>query len=154
MLSEQLQEVMTKIIEHISIQIPGYRIMPEDWDNCDGNVALCIIDDSGNVYGKIWGPDKLRGRKYFDVAYRKAAQAWITGYATNEYEKLVFTDQINYKDCGLELPELIGWKGGQPLALDKNTKIFCGFSGFRRTTDIFIVNNAVEEIMKKITIPE
>ena len=88
------------------------------------------------------------------MAYRKAAQAWITGYATNEYEKLVFTDQINYKDCGLELPELIGWKGGQPLALDKNTKIFCGFSGFTGTTDIFIVNNAVEEIMKKITIPE
>jgi glc operon protein GlcG len=148
MLSEQLQEVIIKIIENISEQIPNYRNIPEDWNNCEGNVALCIIDDSGNVHGKIWGPDKLRGRKYFDVAYRKAMQAWITGYATNEYERLIFNEQLNYKDFGIDLPELIGWKGGQPITLDKDTKIYCGFSGFRGFTDIAIVKKAVEEVMK------
>jgi uncharacterized protein GlcG (DUF336 family) len=147
---EQLQEIIAKIIENISAQIPGYRNMPEDWSNCEGNVALCIIDDLGNVHGKIWGPDKLKGRAYFNVAYRKAAQAWITGYATNEYERLIFNEQLNYKDFGIELPELIGWKGGQPVALDKDTKIYCGFSGFRGVTDIAIVKKAVEEVMKNI----
>jgi uncharacterized protein GlcG (DUF336 family) len=148
MSSEQLQEVITKIIENISAQIPGYSNIPEDWSHCEGNVALCIIDDSGNVHGKIWGPDKLKGRGYFNIAYRKAAQAWITGYATNEYERLIFNEQINYKDFGIELPELIGWKGGQPITLDKDTKIYCGFSGFRGVTDIAIVKKAVEKVMK------
>jgi glc operon protein GlcG len=150
MSSEKIQEVILKIIEVISARIPAYAHIPEDWSKCEGNVALCIIDDAGNVHGKIWGPDKLRGRQYFDVAYRKAAQAWITGYATGEYERMIFTEQINYKDFGLELPELIGWKGGQPLALDKDTKIYCGFSGFRGITDISIVKNAVEEVIKSI----
>jgi glc operon protein GlcG len=150
MSSEQLQEVIAKIIENVSAQIPGYHNIPEDWSNCEGNVALCIIDDSGNVHGKIWGFDKLRGRRYFDVAYRKAAQAWITGYATNAYERLIFNEQLNYKDFGIELPELIGWKGGQPIALDKDTKIYCGFSGFRGVTDIAIVKKAVDEVMKNI----
>lgn len=146
---EQSQEIIVQIIKHISAKIPGYRNIPEDWNNCEGNVALCIIDDSGNVHGKIWGPDKLKGRRYFDVAYRKAAQAWITGYATNEYERLIFNEQLNYKDFGIELPELIGWKGGQPIMLDKDTKIYCGFSGFRGITDIAIIQNAVEEVMKE-----
>ena len=150
MSSEQLQEVISKIIENISSQIPGYRNIPDEWSNCEGNVALCIIDDSGNVHGKIWGADKLKGRRYFDVAYRKAAQAWITGYATNEYERLIFNEQLNYKDFGIELPELIGWKGGQPITLDKDTKIYCGFSGFRGVTDIAIVKKTVEEVMKNI----
>ena len=150
MSSEKVQETILRIIETISAEIPGYANIPEDWAKCEGNVALCIIDDSGNVHGKIWGPDRLRGRRYFDVAYRKAVQSWITGYPTGEYERLIFTEQINYKDFKIELPELMGWKGGQPVSLDKDTKIYCGFSGFRGETDVAIVKNAAEEAMKNI----
>ena len=145
---EKVQEAILKIIETISAQIPAYINIPEDWNNCGGNVALCIIDDTGNVHGKIWGTDKLKGRRYFDIAYRKASQSWITGHATGEYERLIFTEQINYRDFGIEPPELIGWKGGQPIALDNGTKIYCGFSGFRGVTDIAIVKNAAEEVIK------
>jgi glc operon protein GlcG len=79
------------------------------------------------------------------VAYRKASQVWITGYATNEYERLVFTDKINYKDFGIELPDLMGWQGGQPIQLDAHTRISCGFSGFKGVNDLAIVKKAADE---------
>src|SRR5262245_26469416 len=126
MTTERMQQLINKMIDSISEQIPSYKNSVEDWKNCQGNVALCIIDDNGNIYGKIWGDDKLRGRKYFDIAYRKASQVWITGYKTGDFERLVFTDQLNYKDFGIELPDLMGWQGGQPIQLDNETRICCG----------------------------
>ena len=145
MTSDQLRKVISKIFESLSIQIPAYKNSEADWKNCQGNVAACIIDDDGNIYGKIWGDDKLKGRRYYDIAYRKASQVWITGYPTNEYEKLVFADKINYKEFGIELPDLVGWLGGQPIQLDSDTKIYCGFSGFKGLTDLAIVKKAAED---------
>jgi glc operon protein GlcG len=135
------------MLDSISAQIPTYKNSEADWKNCEGNVAVCIIDDNGNIYGKIWGNDKLRGRKYFDIAYRKASQVWITGYKTGEFERLVFSDKLNYRDFGIELPDLMGWEGGQPIQLDNETRICCGFSGFKGVNDIAIVRKAVEEAM-------
>jgi glc operon protein GlcG len=142
-----LQQIINKILDNLSARIPAYKSSEADWRISQGNVAVCIIDDAGNVYGKIWGDDKLKGRKFFDVAYRKASQVWITGYATNEYERLVFTDKINYKDFGIELPDLMGWQGGQPVQLDGETRISCGFSGFKGVNDLAIVKKAAEEAM-------
>ena len=129
MTNEELQPLINKIFESISAQIPSYKNSEADWNISQGNTAVCIIDDSGNVYGKIWGNDKLKGRKFFDIAYRKASQVWITGYKTGEYEKLVSSDKLNYRDFGIELPDLMGWQGGQPIQLDSETRISCGFSG-------------------------
>jgi len=124
-----------------------YKTSEINWSISGGNVAVCIIDDGGNIYGKIWGDDKLRGRKFYDVAYRKASQVWITGYKTGEYERLVFTDKLNYRDFGIELPDLMGWEGGQPIQLDAETRISCGFSGFKGVNDVGIVKKAAEEAM-------
>jgi uncharacterized protein GlcG (DUF336 family) len=148
MTNNKLQEVINKILKSLSDQIPTYKNSPEDWNKCEGNVAACIIDETGNIYGKIWGKDKIRGRRYFDIAYRKASQVWITGYKTGEYEKLVFNNKLNYKDFGIELPDLMGWEGGQPIQLDKDTKIACGFSGFKGVNDLAIVSKAVEQAMR------
>ena len=92
--------------------------------------------------------DKLKGRRYFDIAYRKASQVWITGYKTGEYERMVFADKLNYKDFGIELPDLMGWEGGQPIQLDTETLICCGFSGFQGVNDLGIVTKAANEAMK------
>lgn len=145
MTAEKLEQTINKMLESLTRQIPAYESSDADWRISEGNVAVCIIDDAGRIYGKIWGNDKLRGRKFFDVAYRKASQVWITGYATNDYEKLVFTDKLNYKDFGIELPDLMGWQGGQPIQLDDDTRISCGFSGFKGINDLAIVKNAAEE---------
>lgn len=148
MTNQQLQQVINRMFESITAQIPTYKDSAADWNISNGNVAVCIIDDAGNVYGKIWGTDKLRGRGFYDVAYRKASQVWITGYKTGEFERLVFTDKLNYKDFGIELPDLMGWEGGQPIQLDAETRISCGFSGFKGINDLAIVKNAAEEAMK------
>ncbi|WP_435357303.1 GlcG/HbpS family heme-binding protein [Emticicia sp. SJ17W-69] len=148
MTNQKLQQVVNQMFESITAQIPTYKDSPADWNISNGNVAVCIIDDAGNIYGKIWGTDKLRGRSYYDVAYRKASQVWITGYKTGEFERLVFTDKLNYRDFGIELPDLMGWEGGQPIQLDDETRISCGFSGFKGINDLAIVKNAAEEAMK------
>ncbi len=147
MTHEKLQQVINKMFESITEQIPDYKNSEADWSISQGNVSVCVIDDAGNIYGKIWGIDKLRGRRFFDIAYRKASQVWITGYATNEYERLVFTDKLNYKDFGIELPDLMGWLGGQPIQLDAETRISCGISGFTGVNDLAIVKNAADEAM-------
>ena len=149
MSSENLQKVINKIFESITNQIPNYKNSEADWSISQGNVAVCIIDEVGNIYGKIWGADKIKGRKYYDIAYRKASQVWITGYKTGEYEKLVFAEKLDYRDFGIELPDLMGWEGGQPIQLDAETKISCGFSGFKGVNDLAIVKIAAEEAMNK-----
>jgi uncharacterized protein GlcG (DUF336 family) len=148
MTNQQLREVINRMFENMDIQIPAYKDSPADWNISNGNVAVCIIDDAGNIYGKVWGNEKLRGRKFYDVAYRKASQVWITGYKTGEFERLVFTDKLNYRDFGIELPDLMGWEGGQPIQLDAETRISCGFSGFKGINDLAIVKKAADEAMK------
>ena len=147
MTNQQLQQVINRMLESISAQIPTYKDSAADWNISNGNVSVCIIDDAGNIYGKIWGNDKLRGRRFFDVAYRKASQVWITGYKTGEFERLVFSDKLNYRDFGIELPDLMGWEGGQPIQLDAETRISCGFSGFKGVNDLLIVKKAADEAM-------
>lgn len=147
MTHEHLQQIINKMMESMTAQIPAYKSSVADWSISEGNTAVCIIDDAGNIYGKIWGSDKLRGRKFYDVAYRKASQVWITGYKTGEFERLVFTDKLNYRDFGIELPDLMGWEGGQPIQLDTGTRISCGFSGFKGINDLAIVKNAANESM-------
>lgn len=134
------------MFDHISGKIAAYENSEADWRISEGNVAVCIIDDAGNIYGKIWGDNKVRGRSFYDIAYRKASQVWITGYKTGEYEKLVFSDVLDYTDFGIELPDLMGWEGGQPLMADEHTRISCGFSGFKGVNDLAIVKEALEAV--------
>ena len=148
MTNKKLQETINKMLENITAQIPGYKNSEADWSISGGNVAVCIIDDEGNIYGKTWGADKLKARKYFDIAYRKASLVWITGDQTGEYERMVFTDKLNYRDFLIELPDLMGWEGGQPIQLDPETRICCGFSGFQGVNDLGIVTKAANEAMK------
>ena len=150
MTKDKLQSIINKVFESITAQIPQYKTSEADWSISAGNVAVCIIDDSGNIYGKIWGAEKLRGRKFYDVAYRKASQVWITGYRTGEYERLVFSDKLNYRDFGIELPDLMGWEGGQPIQLDADTRISCGFSGFKGVNDLAIVKKGVEDALGSV----
>ncbi len=56
MTNEKLPQVINKMFESITAQIPSYKNSVPDWSISEGNVAVCIIDDAGNIYGKIWGP--------------------------------------------------------------------------------------------------
>lgn len=126
--------------------IPNYMEVQEDKVISNGNVAVCIIDEEGTVYGRMYGNDKARKRQSYKIAWTKASQVWLTGVKTGDYEKLVFNNIVDENANGIEAPDLIGWQGGQPLTLSDGTKLSVGFSGFRGVTDLEIVIKAFRKI--------
>jgi len=139
-------ELTTKIFLELEALIPSVLSNPKDEAVSNGNVAICIIDEIGVVYGKMFGDNHPRLRRSFKVAWTKASQVWLTGVKTGEYERLVFTDQIPENANGIENPDLVGWVGGQPLELKNGLKLSVGFSGFRGETDIDIVLEAMKNL--------
>ncbi|MDA3892441.1 MAG: heme-binding protein [Salinivirgaceae bacterium] len=138
--------ITNKIIENIEKLIPQYLNNKEDADIANGNLAICIIDEEGTVNGKFWGTDKIRVRESYKVAWIKASQVWITGYKTQEFEKLAFSGEINDYAFGINRPDFIGWEGGQPVTLKDGTKLSIGFSGMRGENDLDIVIKAIEQL--------
>jgi uncharacterized protein GlcG (DUF336 family) len=143
---------MTNMIDRLMAAleelIPVYMLDPLDSSKANGNVAVCMIDEEGRVYGKIFGDHKPRGREVFGIASKKASQVWLTGIRTREYERLIFTNEIAEGEHGISTPDLIGWEGGQPMTLPDGRKLSVGFSGFRGVSDIEIMVKALE-ICKK-----
>jgi glc operon protein GlcG len=115
----------------------------EDRIKANGNVAVCIIDGRGNIYGRLFGDDKILGRERYRVAWTKASQAWITGMKTGEFEKMAFNNEIDERKFGIRRPDYIGWEGGQPVTLKDGTIIYAGVSGFRSVSDLEIVIKAI-----------
>jgi len=142
-----LANLIPTIIAAVAKRMPEYLAVEADRKLNDGNCALCIIDEAGDVYGKMFGTDKVRRRQVFRIAWTKASQVWITGYKTGEYEKLVFTGEVDEKQFGIIRPDFVGWIGGQPIVVDGQTKLSIGFSGFRGSSDLEIVQQAVAEVM-------
>ena len=138
--------LIENLLDQIETLVPVYMAIPEDYTKSKGVASVCIISEDGRIYGKVFGNDKLRGRDSFKIAWTKASQVWITGIKTNEYEKLVFADQIDPQKFGIKLPDLVGWLGGQPVTLPDSTKLAVGFSGFRGTSDLEIVQKALEKV--------
>jgi uncharacterized protein GlcG (DUF336 family) len=131
-----------RFLKQLHTLIPLYLTNPLDAFS-NGNVAVCIIDAEGNVYGKIWGKDKITGRNFFKNAWVKSSQVWITGIKTGDYERRLFNDEFDEAHFGIGKPDLIGWEGGIPIILKDNTVLSIGFSGFRGHNDINIIEKAV-----------
>lgn len=139
-----LSQTILRLLDVIESFVPQYMAIDEDRLKANGSVAACIIDAEGNVYGRIFGDDKVLGRERYRVAWTKASQSWITGMKTGEFEKLAFNNQIEEWKFGIRRPDYIGWEGGQPVTLKDGTLIFAGVSGFRSISDLGIVLRAVE----------
>ena len=138
-----LPETINTILDNISILVPEYMAIEEDRLKANGSIASCIIDEAGNVYGRIVGDDKILGRERYRVAWTKASQVWITGMKTGEFEKLAFTNQIDERKFGIRRPDYIGWEGGQPVTLKDGTVLSIGVSGFRSVSDLEIAVRAI-----------
>jgi uncharacterized protein GlcG (DUF336 family) len=85
-------------------------------------------------------------RHSFKIAWTKSSQVWITGMKTGEYEKRVFNKEVDPGLFGISMPDFIGWEGGQPVNLKDGTLLSIGFSGFRGTSDLEIVQRAISKI--------
>lgn len=146
--NQALTTIINKMFDAIEKLIPTYLENPIDQRIANGNVAVCIIDEEGQVYGKMFGKDKARARQSFKVASIKASQVWLTGVKTGEYERMVFTKEVAENAHGIEAPDLIGWEGGQPLCLSDGTKLSVGFSGFRGIIDLEIMVKVLAEVQQ------
>lgn len=145
--SQQITELAAKIISAVEKRLPEYVAVEADRGRNEGNSALCIIDETGGVHGKMFGVDKIRQRHSFRIAWTKASQVWITGIKTGEYEKMVFTGMIDDKKFGILRPDFIGWEGGQPIVVEGKIKLSIGFSGFRGASDLEIVQKAMVDML-------
>lgn len=140
------QSMIISLLDKIESLVPSYLAIEEDRIKANGCVAVCVIDENANVYGRIFGDDKILGRERYRVAWTKASQSWITGMKTGEFEKLVFNKEIDEKKFGIKRPDYIGWEGGQTIALSDGSIIAAGFSGFRGISDLEIVSKAVMQL--------
>ena len=145
MTAQSFDATFEKILVSLERMIPVYGADPQD-SFAGGNVAVCIFDEDGRIYGKVWGQDKVRGRNAFRLAWTKASQVWITGMKTGEYEKKLFNGEFDEGRFGIQMPDLIGWEGGQPMTHPDGRKISVGFSGFRGINDLEIMVKAVAEL--------
>ena len=137
-----------KLILKLEDMLPHYMENEFDRNLNKGNVSVCIIDENGNVYGKMFGKDKITSRNTYRIAWTKASQVMLTGMKTGEFEKKVFNGEIQEHQYGLSRPDFIGWDGGQPISLKDGTKLSVGFSGFRGIIDLEIVVKSIEELDK------
>ena len=144
----KLGSIISRIIDEAEKFIPFYMENELDKQIANGNVAICIIDSDGVVYGKMFGTNKVRARESYKVAWTKASQVHITGYKTGEFEKLAFNNSIDEEKYGIERPDYIGWEGGQPITLADGTVLSVGFSGFRGVVDLEIIIKALGIIEK------
>ena len=141
--------LVDKLFDEIEKLIPLYMEIPEEKNISMGNLAVCIIDDSGTVYGKMFGADKPRLRRSYRIAWTKASQVYITGMKTGDYEKLAFNNEVDERKFGIERPDYIGWQGGQPIILKDGTILSVGFSGFRGIVDLEIIIRALDIVNEK-----
>jgi glc operon protein GlcG len=109
---KEIKQLIENLFSAIEKRIPTYLSDPKDMKISNGNVAVCIIDRDGNVYGKLYGTDKILQRNFFKVAWIKASQVWITGMKTGEFETLVYAKKIDEGKFGISKPDFIGWDGG------------------------------------------
>ena len=142
--AQQLTDLIHAMFNKVEQLLPDYLQNKEDERIANGNCAACVIDEEGMVYGRLYGTYKIRARESFRVAWTKASQVWITGMKTGEYEKKFFNNEV--EECGIEVPDLIGWEGGQPLTLKDGRKLFVGFSGIRGIYDLEIMVKALEAV--------
>ena len=148
MYNKEMLDVINSLLDEVDKLLPIYMQIPEDSTISNGNLAVCIIDESGMIYGKMFGSNKARLRQSYKVAWTKASQVWLTGVKTGEYEKMVFNKEVGENANGIEAPDLIGWEGGQPLTLKNGQVLSVGFSGFRGVTDLEIMVKALAEVEK------
>lgn len=137
------RDIINDFIKACEKLVPEYAAIEADYIKANGNVAVCIIDAEGNVHGKIFGDDKIKGRESFNTAWLKASQVHITGINTGDYEKLVFNEAINDKQFGIKRCDLIGFKGGMFVTFKDGTKLSIAFSGFRGITDVELIKRVV-----------
>lgn len=129
-------------IDTVEKIIPEFLADPEDFRIADGNMALYILDDAGNLHGRMFGSDRAKQRNSGKVAWHKVTQVWLTRKPTGTYEQLVYNNQVPWWEYGVPKNEFIGWEGGMPAQLDDGTFLSLALSGLRGDKDVEVLRKA------------
>jgi uncharacterized protein GlcG (DUF336 family) len=143
--AQNLTKLASALFAEIERLLPRYRTVPEDARVNEGNVAVILIGEAGDVCGRFFGDDRIRLRDTAGTAWRKAGQVWLTGVATGEYERRVYNGEVEWWKLGVMKPDLIGWEGGIPVQTPEG-RVAVGFSGFRGETDVALLKEALAAI--------
>ena len=135
-----------QLVDEVARLVPSYLEDPIDFEMCQGNAAVAVIDPSGRIHGQMFGNDRVKARWYFGIVNRKVIQVWTTGYATGRFEELVYAGKLDDSPFGIIRPDFIGWQGGVPLLLDDGSLMAAAFSGFRGIKDVEIIAKAAAAI--------
>jgi hypothetical protein len=137
-----MKPLAEQLVDEIAKLVPAFLQDPIDGEQSKGNAVVLVIDGEGRTFGRIFGTDRDKGRWCYGIASRKVAQVWRTGYATGEFEKLVYEGRLDEGSFGVNRPDFIGWQGGVPLEGPDRALIAAAFSGFRGIKDIEIIEKA------------
>lgn len=130
------------LIDEIEKRVPEFLLDPVDAGMSKGNAAFMVIDPEGRTFGRIVGTDADKGRWCFGIAGRKVIQVWRTGYATGEFETLVYAGKLDEGPTGVNRPDFIGWQGGVALVDSDGAPYAAAFSGFRGIKDVEIIERS------------
>jgi hypothetical protein len=133
-------------IAEVERLLPEFLADPIDRAMQDGNCSLMVIEESGRIYGKMFGTDRVRQRGTCRIAWQKCTQVWLTDIATEKFEELVFSKQLDPSPFGIPHPDFIGWPGGLPGRLADGTKLALAFSGMRGENDCTILRRAAAQV--------
>lgn len=149
--STRLKSMIAQIIQSAQDLLPGYLADPVEMSMSGGNVSICIVDETGQIYGTMWGSDLIRKRATFQTAWRKASQVWITGIATGTFEELVYSHRLDDSKFGIIKPDFIGWEGGWPAVIAGEFRIAVAVSGMSGEKDTALVMEAVAAVGGTVT---
>jgi hypothetical protein len=135
-----------QLVTHVIRLFPEFLKDPIDQKMSMGHAAVAVIEPDGRIRGHIFGTDKTRGKRCFEVVNRKVVQVWSTGYATGRFEELIFSRKLDETAFAFQKPDFIGWEGGVPLLTPDGQIIAAAFSGFRGTKDIEIIERAAASV--------
>ncbi|WP_299459131.1 hypothetical protein [uncultured Microscilla sp.] len=136
-------QIVEQILTNIAQLLPQYLQNEANNAIAEGNVGVCLISEEGQTYGKMYGSDQIKQRFFYQLAWQKASQVWITKENTGVFEQKVFNGEINERKFGIKRHDFVGWEGGQIIWVN-NQALAVGFSGLRAQDDLDIVRKAVK----------
>jgi glc operon protein GlcG len=143
---QEFQILCNQIADEVESLLPEYLKNPEDAATSRGGSALAILNAQGESYGRMFGDIPSRQRECAQTAWKKANQVWLTGYATGQFETLVYSKEIDENQFGISRPEYIGWIGGVEAKTLSGARLILAFSGMRGEQDVAILKEAANNL--------
>ena len=142
----EFQQLCNQIADEVERLLPTYLQNPEDATISRGGSALAMLNAQGDSCGRLFGDKPARQRECAQVAWKKANQVWLTGYATGQFETLAYSGKIDENQFGLSRPEYIGWLGGVEARTHSGERLILAFSGMRGEQDVAILKEAARNL--------